>query len=353
MNDDEGPRSSHLKGGQMRYLLLLFISQFAFQAHSFDQEMTPGSGSTGGGYALRCENPTDNQKPLELLDFYEARVLYGFELLESSGDLAFDWLESSDHIYTLQGAPDVVENDKEFIEQNLINLMKLFEYVPDFDGLPETKDVGDTSHIPDNCKLEQVALFIDDPQKVYVKKDLWFALTTMERAALVQHEIFGHWYRMIGEQTTEFARGFVAHGFAKNPGTLRWEGVPDIKAKYSADAEDSSVYNPYGKYTSFWSYKHNGNVRLQFESLFGRGILAKTVADLPIKNLKMKKRFKDKKSSCIVSTLELDEQGEVPIQGTMAAGASLVYKIKTGFPIEIALKKDGLILSENVVQRCP
>ncbi|MGZ3768182.1 MAG: hypothetical protein ACXVCP_05795 [Bdellovibrio sp.] len=145
-----------------------------------------GNDVGNGGNVVACRDDHNTLKSIELLDFYEARILRGIEANfggpSGSLDQSFNILLSRLN----ERNPTRAARYKEwystfFKDANLLAGIKLVE-------IPDSNHVA----IPAGCKVEQIVNqrkpeFPEDKRYV-VNKDLWDALDNNSKAGLIFHE---------------------------------------------------------------------------------------------------------------------------------------------------------------------
>ena len=160
--------------------LLFFLA--ALPAHAAGAD-----GVGNGGDAVTCRRSNGSIQSIELLDFYEARIMRGIQ-----HDLGADNLNVEEKIGI------AIERIRKFAPDWAA---KYEEYAKDFFSnttfLTGTAlvDIPDSQHLalPVGCAIEQIAIqrnpqFSEDKRYV-VNKDLWDALDSTNKAGLVLHEI--------------------------------------------------------------------------------------------------------------------------------------------------------------------
>lgn len=318
-------------------------------------DVVAGSGSTGGGFTVRCSANEFESESVQLLDLYEAKSKFGFELVNSTGDPIRDYYHSADRTYTLQGHPHAGKLYEKDIIENFHKFMRVVEFVDSEKDLPYVDDVGELPWIPSGCELKQVALFVDHPQKVFILKPLWDKMSSLDKAALISHELAGHWYRELGEKTTEHARSFVSHIYAKNPGPSLWQGLQGETGTEHSKSAFGETPKGFQLISSFYlDQKFEKITRFQFTQLFGRPMMVKTFVDIPkIEwNLELKFNSSGDDYTCVYASKGTNLFGTIAIRGTMGLGYQFQYKIKTGEPIELALIRNNLVIARNTIKSC-
>lgn len=171
-------------------LSLIIISQATF------------AGERGnGGDVIVCRTSKGDIESIEMLDLYEARELHGLALdpsLSAENTLEQNLFSLIDGIRWV-GAPVRAHSYKKLADAFFAEAE-----ISHFGGLPDIPDHGDIS-LPENCSLEQVAIqelypidrsqkrgcddFFKEKPRYKIEKSLWDKMDTVNRAALIMHEI--------------------------------------------------------------------------------------------------------------------------------------------------------------------
>jgi hypothetical protein len=166
-------------------LAFLFTASIAFSKSAKAGE---GSSVGNGGDVVVCRDSQQTILSVELLDFYEARVLRNLKLDLGSANL------------TTEQKLEYVTARWDRLDQNFVTYEVRYdgrEFLKDAKYLSGVKltDVPDSQHIaiPANCSIEQVAIqkTPDFPEESIftVNKDLWDRMNADNQAGLVLHEV--------------------------------------------------------------------------------------------------------------------------------------------------------------------
>lgn len=327
------------------------ISLLSLIAVSANAAFTNGPSSGGGGFVVDCPANVLEPAKVELLDLYEARQKLGFITSISSANLVEDYFQSVDRTYTMQGSPDLAEQLRTDIDQNLKNFFRSVKEVQPSE-LPRVNDLGNLPWIPASCQIKQVAFFDDNTETIHLDRSLFDRLDSLNQAALVQHELWYEHLRTLQDETSELARLAVGHTFALRGVIPVDHEIPEGARKFTTSGSSIGL-----DISSFHAYPvHSGMttkmLRLQFSQLQGRAQLTKTYVHLPWHAWDLKfGRSKSKASfvGCIVQTPQQNIQQTVPVLGTMSEGLSLKYTYQTGEPIRLTLLNKGKVVSEGYV----
>lgn len=312
-----------------------------------------GAGSTGGGFAVDCPATPVSSPEITLLDLYEIQK-QGMQLIPTTGDLAEDYFNSVDNTYTLQGRPNLAEELRANIFNNLKITMQSVKFVTSARDLPQINDVGKLPWIPSQCQLKQIALYDDKAGIIFILKSAWDRLDSQNKAALVQHELFGKSGRRLGEVTTQLARSSVGHTFSELSGirSLKDGLTGSAKRYFSGSFPAMAKQN----LSSIFIQRYNASSlnRIQFISMFGKSMLTKTWIDIPldIEITMVKAPTESDPFNCILDNQNLDKSFRVPVEGSMAAGAEIEIHFETGKHIELKLFRNNSLISTNTISTC-
>jgi hypothetical protein len=260
--------------------------------------------------------------------------------------------------------------ERERISENLQRFFDLVRMTPPGVKLPHLPDLGSVPALPQGCAIEQLAIFHDDePNSVEIDSEIWNALDSLNRAALVTHELAYAWQRQLQERTSETTRSFVAHVYAA-PGQVVpvREGVPearlrcwseDFAYRESETNEDGSVSSSNTHLSGFEAYPiqtaDGPGTRLQFNAIAGRPSVARATIDLRGVGLKLKNTLDRSSFGQMIAIVEepgKDLRIERPLSGTFWKDWSVEVVYRTGAPMKLVFKKNGVRLAEDVVTNC-
>lgn len=311
-----------------------------------------GPSTGGGGFVVSCPATQVSSAEVQLLDLYESTFVLGFSLVQSVGNLKDDYFASADRTYTIQGRPHLAEEIRSQIDANLVAFLRSVKFVARPEDLPVANDLGHVPWIPSQCSIKQVAFFEDGSTTIYILKDLWDQMSTLNKAATVSHELYGRRMRQLGEPDSTYARRTVGHIYAESGFTPILNGLDELNHEFSGwDIHGKSTYN-----SSFFRQKVNlgtGRWRFQFTDLAGRPVLAKTFADFKYLDWMFQFGRSSQDPSvvgCILTTPGIDSTESSKIIGTMAAEETLSLVSKTGSPLKLVLSRGNKILAEEWVR---
>lgn len=337
----------------MKFKLLVILLVF----HSSAEASVPAGPSTGGGgFVVVCPATPLEPASAQLLDLYQGPGL-GLVMAKASGNLEQDYFDGVDRTYTYQGAPDLAEDRRVEISENLSAFFLSAKMVGSAAELPQAHDFGKLPWIPSQCQLQQVAFFDDITETIVILKPLFERLSSVEQAALVSHELLYRDLRNLKDATSELTRLTVAHIYAVR-------GVVPLLDGLRADVSRSFHTRPVGQglsaadgVSSLFVTPMTGIreiSRLQFTQLLGRPQLTKTWVDIPRLpvNLKMGLAKGSGHYVCLVQdAISLSFTSE--IQGSSSVGLTLRVSYSQGNPIQLTLLNHGVTLSEGYLSGGP
>jgi hypothetical protein len=171
-----------------------------------------------GGSTVNCPH-----KPPELLDLYEGRALYGFELspgIPAQGEP----LEIAEKLLGRMFNYDPSYYVR--VKDGLKHVTEVMRMIAPGESLTPLPDVFPVV-LPSGCVLGQLANYNDLEDVVRVDGGIWAQLTDAQRAALLMHEAV---YKVERElrfaQDSVISRRVVAHLFGDEALTDRmWAGI--------------------------------------------------------------------------------------------------------------------------------
>jgi hypothetical protein len=183
--------------GVFMFIAALFFS-FAFAAGGVDG---------GGGKGVVCRNPDQSIQSVELLDLWEARVLYRRQVVPL-GETIADQVRSAANALKRSiyyGIIPTVETPFYFRDENdvLKTIMNLTTYFDNFNSpdshvamvsgisLSLTEDSYEIAK-PSNCEIEQIVVYrsFQSGTDIWISKDLLDKMDETNKAALIAHEAF-------------------------------------------------------------------------------------------------------------------------------------------------------------------
>lgn len=198
-----------------RITLLVILSALSLGG----MHASAGVSTSGGGFAVVCRAPNGQIRTAELLDLYEAHAKFNFTLQKPSGDYLMDHKAGITHATKIMGerhgmAPLTKDGYLQYMAYLSEATMKMAQFTAPDEKLPILHDIGKSAPLPDGCKLEPLAVFDNSETTLKIDSEIWSAIDSLNKAALIEHEIHYLGERVDGEHpTSESTRLHVAHMF--------------------------------------------------------------------------------------------------------------------------------------------
>ena len=212
-----------------------------------------GAISGGGGRAIVCRDTNKKIISAELLDLYEGRVQYGYQIPTTNVPYVSQYHEALKNIS--KGRPGFdYSGYADYVNQ----LMRL---LPDGTGLIPIDDSEEVI-IPKNCKTEQLANYNDNQETLLVDGEIFENLSETNKAALISHETIYSILRKMGDTNSIMARQMVAVAFSGTKFIDYQSGLPSTALQCNSyDSKDSIS-------TQFWMFNdQDGNLEIQFDRI--------------------------------------------------------------------------------------
>ena len=236
-----------------------------------------GIGSSGGGFAVVCRSAAKTIQSATLLDLYEAKR-NGFKLRPAKATIDAEYKE---YLRQLRLAAD----DKRPVSQDDVlafhkDLDVNFVFSPDGVSIGSTSDLGPVPSVPAGCAIEQLAVYRDSENTVYVNESLWKALDAQSAVGLYSHESLYFTYRQAGEKTSEMVRKLLPSFFQVTDAPSQSAGIPANSPQCYARIADGETR--FDTHFAFYATKgEQGHTTLQFDNLLGRYTLTPTRVTVP------------------------------------------------------------------------
>jgi hypothetical protein len=184
----------------------------------------------GGGKGVVCRDAKGRIRSIELLDLWEARVLYGRTLSPSHKPLAKQVGEAIDRLKNAventyshkdprTGKSVTGADETKFqLENEALRFLKVNSAVRRLHGitLNPTPDSSEPAY-PKDCQVEQVVNYISSgPAQILINQDLWEKMNSTQQAALIVHEAFYRFLRDFNETNSVRVRRAVGYVFSGN-----------------------------------------------------------------------------------------------------------------------------------------
>jgi hypothetical protein len=240
-----------------------------------------GAESSGGGYTVVCRDASGTIVSVELLDLFEGRTNFGFIYPAATGNIETDYVRAIKNGYRLQGyAP--LESDEEYA-RNINGIFRNARLVDEY--LVPANDLGKVPNVPTGCAIEPVARYYDKQNFVEINREIYNAMNSLNRAALIAHEVDYYWFRRFNAITSETARLTVAHVFSK-VSTGAKEGIPPAVPEmvtWEPNPNPLHIGSADEAYTRYYVYRTPGQpfCNIQFATIAGHYVVAPTTVSVP------------------------------------------------------------------------
>lgn len=228
-----------------------------------------GVSTSGGGVGVLCKGATGQPK-LQLLDFYEASLAQQ-ELVQSTGSF------SRDYGTGMQRLRRLFEDPRPVTPNELNDTVARFKKATQFTShkLTPTSDMGATPTLPSHCHYEQIAVYHDLNNNLVINKELWSQLDSLNKAALLTHEVLYKMQRIAFFTDSHQVRNLVRELFLKNGPSIKGprNGLKVGPAHLCFAGETSTNTD----FTFAWQGK-----TIQLLTLAGDVRLAKTTLTVPV-----------------------------------------------------------------------
>jgi hypothetical protein len=245
---------------------------------------------SGGGNSVVCVDHDNKIVSAELLDFYEARVERGERIPKPLGGDFETYLDQA-RARLSKTAYGIRTATKAFYPGALATLiLKNRRFVTDSRQMPVFKDVEATVQLPQGCRIRQTVAYLSETDILF-DQEVWDALSPMDRAGLIMHEVVYWFERRLGLATnSRRARMSTANLF--NP-DFTIEDVHDQKPDtlqgfYCMSGRDiqGDPYFSKASITAFETYYEGGNLVFHFWWIDGEPVMTKTEGVVPKSQLK-------------------------------------------------------------------
>lgn len=171
-----------------------------------------------GGNAVVCRDSVGRIKSAELLDLFEGRVIYRLKFqssplpiqLQLHGILNRLWAANKDMAAYMEPLFREIDANKTVLQDGV-------QLTPVDDAFPTV--------IPTDCKIEQLANYVND-QQILVDGEIWKMLDLTNQAALIVHESLYKFLRSFGETDSRRTRRIVAYLFSNYSFDDVYGGLP-------------------------------------------------------------------------------------------------------------------------------
>lgn len=326
--------------------VVMTLLTLGFSTLSYGKESAMGAGSSGGGFAVVCRNEARNITSAQLLDLYEAKNKFKYELIESTGSLEGDYVASVRNTYRLQGAGDLPLIG-EGTRKNLDLFLEKVIFLGKGQELPKLNDLGTHLPAPIGCEIEPLAVWSGKGESsiIRIKSEIWDNLSTLDQAALVQHELFYAYERDLYEKTSEGTRASVATIFSNNAQPVFDERTEKLNYGSSSDKDLS------GKtyITSFRYEVTNDLMTLHLSHIMNRALLTKAIAQISLEGVKLKKEYIDHRGFFIVAETDKVRVSRSKIATQQRSDWEIEFTFIPNKPVKVSFYQKGVLIQESLL----
>lgn len=203
----------------------------------------------GGGNAVVCRDNDGRVTRAKLLDLFEGEALDDLVPQKFDESLSFEDIaklvaknidrggggNNISSVSTITNSSGVVIERSTGVmpPRNSYSILSWVQFViKEFKVLPEEvglEPIPDSGHFifPRNCKIEQVAVYKDDSDRIFFVGDIWEAMDKTHKAALIVHEALYKNLRSPSEPNSDRTRKAVALAFSGLQFRPLLDGVPE------------------------------------------------------------------------------------------------------------------------------
>ncbi len=186
------------------------------------QNEVEGTISGGGGKGVLCKNGTNTS--LEVLDLYEAKVLYGLNIKHKPQTQA-DAIDLAVELYTKH----FIQPSMNYDEFKMINRSLFEDFLSNIKFISVNKKlklINDSFEpiVEENCEMVQVAAYYDETVLI-VDQNYWNQMDWMNKIGLISHEIIYYSNRKLGEKNSISSRRLVGALFSEAGSVAKFNGI--------------------------------------------------------------------------------------------------------------------------------
>lgn len=322
---------------------VLIAGLLVFSAESVFARSGPQTG--GGGFAVYCPETPVAKESVVVLDLYEGRrEVHGRRYVQAGQDLMETYKNVVRNTYKRQGYPDAFDNTD--TEDHLQRFFQSVKFVNTADEMPVANDLGATVGIPSQCQLAQIAFFADSRDVIYILKPAWDKLDLLNQAALVLHELHGFALRSIQNvKSSVSARKFTAAAMTTTGVKENiQEAMQRLQSLHAQSIDGRRLLTVF----RVLPFTDSSITRLFITNLFGVGLTSEAYVDLPLADIKLKRKISDQNEIVYeLANENLDQVNELVINGAQTNHLKVRVVLKTGEPVKISLVEDGAAKLES------
>lgn len=220
----------------MKSIILAFSLIFSFTSLANNQlQAQEGHGASG----ILCHEDTPNAF-VQLLDLYEAPILYGINPTVSDKPYIEQFLSASVKISPQDSRSPQIENE---LYQTFAEVNSIKRFLPPGNKL----DLIDDSLavvLPIGCRPVQLAIYVNS-ELLLIDSDYWALLSETGKAALLAHEaIYLYERRHLDAKDSRNTRKVVGHLFSSFNFIPPTEGIPKDAWSCETDTDDDFFTAP-------------------------------------------------------------------------------------------------------------
>lgn len=311
-----------------------------------------GVGSSGGGKSVVCRDRHEQITKATVLDIYEAIHLDGIKIRTPYKTL------DQEYMAFLKEMRRISHDDRPVTSDDLVDfhkqLREYFVFLPEGVVLDSIDDVGETiEQLPEDCELEQLAVYIDEEDRIYINTEIWNSLDSLNRMAIIAHEILYNMYRNVGEETSEKVRKIVPRLFSQTQFPAQKEGVPEnaLSCWTNLDQKESAT-------SQFYVYQkpYEPNVTyFQFTRILGRYTFSLLRVQIPTfvdLNQTKIEYINDMDFALYPTDESANFHDQIPLDGVFT-GHHVEVRFNYNEPFTLALiDKEGNVVEQAPVSYC-
>lgn len=321
-----------------------------------------GPGTTGGGFAVVCQNPQGEITSVELLDSYEAK-LAGKTIVSPSRDNAGQaYAQLAQRAYGLQGNPEFFNANEALKEHEyLLGLVKWSTA----SEMKSTNDVGQKPSLSEGCDLEQLAVFQAEGlhlKEIQINQSLYQKLSAIEKAGLLYHETFHVLFRnsVLRDQNSMAARQYVGALLSNETLSLR-DGLSGNEEMFCFA---KSVEHPSSATTFYVVGNHSDpakvdSLRIQFQGTAALPLTEKSYADIGLDTsfaVSHRAQWLPGIPFSVATGAQVSPYVKVekivPLTSSYGDRFQIGISYETGAPIRIDLIDNGMTVDRSFITSC-
>jgi hypothetical protein len=253
--------------------------------------------------------------------------------VESTNDVKEDFLLSLDRSFQLMGISDTWPLDQANHSYNWF-----FEISDLFTKIDPIYDIGNSVVLRKNCSFEQLAIFFDKDNRVQINTEIWDALDSLNKAALVRHELMYKNYRELNDKTSEKTRADIACIFSKDCPT-NVINIPNLPFRWAMNGNNSSLKS------SFRYVINDNKIRFYFYQFENRQLITKTTAEFQVGDITFFDFLSEGGYQYLTSNVTKKRKFRAKIESAlMNKETEIELLLSPGQPISFSLYENGVLI---------